>query len=287
MSVQLTRRDDARTKGGRKNVRLRDLSVAAVLPLWIALALLLARLMYYFGSKGRLGTDAHAYWFTAHHGGGLYTGGPMTQDAYLYSPAFAQTVWLPAHLPWPAFITLWVVAETLAFIWLLKPLGLAWGVPALLLCGIEIEQGNINGFVALALVLGMRWSGTWALPLLTKVTIGLGPVWFLARREWRALGTLALTLVAIVGVSIAISPSDWSQWFQFLDHKRSDDPLLPVRVAVACGLTVFAARRNRPWLLAPALVIASPVLQGIGQYLSLLAAIPRLRAMAREPEAAR
>jgi hypothetical protein len=267
--------------------RLRDLSVPVLIPLWLALAALMARAAFYFGSRHQLGVDAHAYWLTGNHAQ-LYGPPPNAHDAFLYSPAFAQLVWPLTQLPWGVFIAVWIVGETAAFAWLLKPLGLAWGVPALLLCVFEIEQGNITGFLALALVLGMRRPGAWALPLLTKVLVCIGPIWFVARGEWRALRTFAVTTALIVGVSVAISPHLWTDWIGFLFDHRGSDPSAVLRFVAAAACVVVAARRNKPWVLAPAMILASPLLTGIGEYLSLLAAIPRLRAYERaqaEPSA--
>jgi hypothetical protein len=43
-------------------------------------------------------------------------------------------------------------------------------------------------------------------------------------------------------------------------------------------LAAFAARRGKPWMLAPAALLASPVIHG-WLPIVLLAAIPRLRAL--------
>ena len=50
---------------------------------------------------------------------------------------------------------------------------------------------------------------------------------------------------------------------------------------LALVLVVWAARRNQAWLLAPALILACPVLGGYGP-LAVLAAIPRLLQWQRE-----
>ena len=270
----------------RQNVRLRELDVRVLIPLWIALAMFMARAVVYFASQHHLGVDAHAYWLAARHGH-PYGAAPNTADAYLYSPAFVQTIWPLARLPWPAFFAIWAAAEAFVFAWLLRPLGWAWGVPAFLLCGFEIEQGNINAFLALALVAGTRAGAPWAVPALTKITNTLGPIWYLARRDWAALIRFALTVAAIVAISIAISPHQWVDWVKFLDKQHSGGIGLPLRVGSAIAITVFAARKRTTWLLAPAMVLASPVLQGVGEYLSLLAAIPRLRAFDRDDGASR
>lgn len=264
----------------RQNVRLRDLDVRVLIPLWIALAMFMARAVMYFASQHHLGVDAHAYWLAARHAH-PYGAAANTPDAFLYSPAFAHVIWPLARLPWPAFFGVWAAAEAFVFAWLLRPLGWAWGVPAFLLCGFEIEQGNVNAFLAFALVAGMRSGAYWAMPALTKITNTLGPIWYVARRDWAALIRFVLTVAAIATASIAISPHLWLDWFRLLSKQHGGGAGLALRVGGAVVITVFAARKRSAWLLAPAMVLASPVLQGIGEYLSLLAAIPRLRAFDR------
>ena len=113
--------------------------------------------------------------------------------AYLYSPAFAQLIRPLTILPWPIFVTIWT-AFNLAIVWWL--LG-RWSLPAMLFLPIpfEIVSGNVHLMYAAAIVLGFRASFTWALPILTKVTPGIGLAWFAVRREWRQLG-LALGVTA-------------------------------------------------------------------------------------------
>jgi hypothetical protein len=271
----------------KRQVRFRDLGVPALLPLRLALAAFMIRAVVYFASRGELGVDAHAYWLTGNHGQ-LYGPPPNAHDAFLYSPACAQRAWPLAQLPRPALFAVWAIVETAVFVSLLKSLDAAWGVPALLLCGFEIEQGNITGFLALALVLGMRRPGTWALPLLTKVLVCFGPIWFVARGGWRALRTFALTTAIIVGLSVLVSPHLWTDWVRFLLDHRGWDPSARVRFVAAAACVVVAARRDKPRVLVPAMILASPLLTGIGEYLSLLAATPRRRAHERahvEPSA--
>ena len=261
----------------KSRVRLADLGIRHLWPLWIALGLFMYEGIATFAGAGRYGIDAHAYWLTGHHHQ-LYGAAPSTADAFLYSPAFAQLVHPLTALPWPAFYGVWVCLEAAAFVWLLKPLGWAWGVPAFLLCGFEIYQGNVIGLLAVTLVIGMgRAPEAWAFPALTKVTITLGPLWFLARGQWRSLARAAAATAVVVAISAAINPGAWADWLQLLLHHPGLDPSLPYRIVAAAGVAVYAARRDRMWLLAPAMVLATPVTHGLGQYLTLLAAIPRLR----------
>lgn len=264
----------------RRDVRLSELPIRVLLPLWLALAAFMGRMVAYFAAEHELGLDAHAFWLAGRHAD-LYGRAPMTRDAYLYSPAFKQVIWPFAQLPWPAFYALWMIAESTAFIWLLRPLGWAWGVPAFLLCGFEIVGGNTLGFLAVVLVAGMRKPALWSFAVLTKVVVAIGPVWFAARREWSSVGKVAIATTAVVAVSVAIAPADWLAWVRFLLDHRHADSTLSIRLAVALVVVVVAARRDTPWLLAPAMVLASPIIHGLGVYLALLTAIPRLRSLGR------
>jgi hypothetical protein len=228
--------------------------------------------------KAEIGSDARAYWLTGHRAD-LYPLAPGQRGAYLYSPAFAQAIWPLTHLPFVAFRVLWLAGETAAFVWLLWPMGLRFGVPAFLLCQSEIVIGNIYALLAVVCVIGLRHGAAWSLPLLTKLTPAVGVVWFAVRREWRSLGVCTVTTVVIVAASVAVSPHDWTQWIRFLAHHR--DPrgsnLWPVRVAAGLVLTVFAARTGRAWLLPFAMVLAQPMAAHWYVGLPMLAAVPRLR----------
>ena len=62
----------------------------------------------------------------------------------------------------------------------------------------EFYLGNVHLLLALAIVLGFRWPAAWAFVLLTKITPGIGLLWFAVRREWRSL---AIALGATAGRS--------------------------------------------------------------------------------------
>jgi hypothetical protein len=264
----------------RRDVRLRDLPLPALLPLWLAIGYVMFFVVRFYVVHDAFGGDAHAYWLTAHRDH-LYVHAPTERDAYLYSPAFAQFIWPIAALPWPAFFTIWSVLEAVALAWLLVPLGWRLGVPVFMLCGAEFALGEINVFLAVAAVVGMTRAQAWAFPLLTKIAPGLGPLWFLVRREWRQLVLAVATTVIIAAVSFALMPGEWTDWVRFLRHHSSRGTLFfPVRAALAVVLTIFAARTDRRWLLPCAMLLAAPVVHNAAVP-TVLAAIPRLRASQR------
>jgi hypothetical protein len=209
--------------------------------------------------------DAYAYWST--RDGDLYSGQTAgAMGAYLYSPAFAQLIRPLTLLPWPLFVTTWT-AFNLGIVWWL--LG-RWSLPAMLFLPIpfEIVSGNVHLMYAAAIVVGFRASFTWALPILTKVTPGIGIAWYAVRREWRQLGLSVGVTGAIVAVSVAIDPGLWRQWIDTLSLSSSTPAtlgwylpvMLAVRLPVAIVIAAVAGLTGRRWLLPIAVTLALPVL---------------------------
>ena len=257
------------------NFPLRQLAIIPLLLLWALGIFMAGGLLFFLHSQNALGLDAHAYWLTAQHVR-LYDLPPLSRNAFLYSPVFANIVWPLAQLPWPVFGSLWAAAEIATFVWLLAPLGWRWSVPLLLLCTPETAVGNVYAFFALAAVLGIRRPSIWALPLLTKVTPGVVIVWFAIRKEWRHLATIAIVVLVFSALSFFLSPQPWLDWFRFLLTTPSVPILwMPYRIGAGLLVAVVAAKSRRPWLLAPAMLLACPVL-GLNS-LTILAAIPRLK----------
>jgi len=161
---------------------------------------------------------------------------------------------------------LWTAAIVVAFRWLSGLwLGLVMLLPPVF---IEVAMGNIHAFIAVAIVVGFRWPATWAFVLLTKVTPGVGVLWFAVRREWRNLAIVLAATAAIVAVSFAIKPSLWAEWIDVLvSHSTGPNtagiwgaiPLL-ARLPVAAVLVIWAARTDRRWIVPVAAVLAMPVM---------------------------
>jgi Glycosyltransferase family 87 len=154
---------------------------------------------------------------------------------------------------------------------------------------LDIVYGNINILLAAMVVAGLRYPAVWVFGLLTKVTPGIGLLWFVARREWRPLAIAGGTLLAIVGVSLVIQgPEVWIAWFQSLDASRQmaipfdalPIPLVP-RLLAAAVLITWGALGSRRWVLPVAVVLAMPVIWVIS-LTPLIALWPRDRLAAYE-----
>jgi len=206
--------------------------------------------------------DAHAYY--VNDLGDLYSRSAGSADAYIYPPLLAELVQPLRALPWPAFETAVRVGNVVA-------LGLAGGpfaAPLLLTLPIQndIAFGNINLWLGLLVVGGLRWPALWSGVLLTKITPGVGLLWFVGRRDWRGL-LVALGATAAVAIgAIVLAPGAWADWVGFLRAPSSDPSgllggtFLPVRLVIAAPLALWAGYRNRSWALVVASWFAVPLL---------------------------
>ena len=225
------------------------------------------------------GHDARPYWssFLAHPYDDSTLG---AFGAYLYSPVFLQVIAPLRALSWLGFMGAWeailiLATATLAGPALLAPLGLVL-VP-------ELLGGNITILLALAIVAGFRWPATWAFVLLTKVTPGIGLLWFAVRREWRSLGIALGATLAVVAISFLVVPDAWRGWVDVLAAGPSTAvtsgsipiPLL-VRLPPAAILLVWGARADRRWVVPVACLLALPVIW-YGSLALLVGVVPLVR----------
>ena len=209
------------------------------------------------------GHDARAYWAAPLDD--PYVPGSVGQEsAYLYSPAFLALLSPLRALPWPLFVGLWTSVLLIALFWLARPLLF---LPLLLLALPEIWGGNITILLAAAIVLGFSRPFAWAFPLLTKVTPGVGVLWFAVRREWLNMGLAIAATVAVIAAVALFTPGLWAQWFQLLLSSTGSSTVpgsvpipLIARLPVAMAVIAFAAWRGERWLLPIGVLLAMPVI---------------------------
>ena len=243
------------------------LALAGLVWLWVVFYLLIAL-------HGGAGFDSHAYWAT--RDGIRYVTDPGEQDAYLYSPAFAQAIRPLTLLPWPAFAVLWSLMAVATYAWLARAATGWWRAALFALCLGDIVYGNVWWLFALILVFGFRYAALWAIPLVVKVTPAVGLVWFATRGEWRKLGVAVGAAAVIALLSFWLAPGAWADWTGLLQNGHATFPNTPllraIRLAAAVCVTLFAARASRPALLPAALWLASPMLSlnGIGVFAAAL-----------------
>lgn len=265
-----------RRLAGRTAWELFSGSVMVVMSL-VGLAMILW--LFQVGSeKGDSGIDAVCYWTinTANPYGGLY--GHIN---FAYAPPMVLA-FLPAHLlSFDLFRGLWLASQCAALAWI----GRRYTLLMLLFLpvGIELFNGNIHLLMAAAIVAGFRYPAAWSLILLTKVTPGVGLLWFAVRKEWRNLAIALGATAAISLVSLVVVPQMWWQWFAFLASSPSVDtplmsvtPPLPLRLIVAAAVVTYGARTNRRWTVPLAATIALPIYWWNG-FSMLVAIVPLWR----------
>jgi hypothetical protein len=239
-----------------------------------------------FGRLWGTGQDARCYWLPSLLD--PYAQSQWTNPiAYVYSPAFLQLVSPLTRLPWQAFIGVWTAILLLAVRYLTGPRLLAAGIA---FAAMEIAGGNISLLLAVAIVLGFRWPAAWAFVLLTKVTPGVGLLWFAVRGEWRSLAMALGATLAVVAVSAVMLPGAWSEWIDVLLRNGGREgtwAALPIalwiRLPIAIGVVIWGARTNRRWAVPVASLIALPAVW-YGS-LSMLLAIVALRETSRNADA--
>jgi hypothetical protein len=218
--------------------------------------------------------DAWCYWrIDPQH---PYTTG---EAQFVYTPVVAQVLTPFLDLPFATFVALIRLVDLVALVALAGPATLF----ALLLPPVaaEINAANINFPMGLAIVAAFRWPALWAFPLLTKVTPGVGILWFAVRREWRAFAIGAGVTAAIAGVSFLANPSLWVQYVEFLSADTPHVAGWPfpyplwLRLPIAVALVVWGARTDRRWVVPTAALVALPRLYFQSPAL-LLAVLPTL-----------
>ena len=280
-SAATTSRESLRARLGR--LRLRNFETEPWVGLVIAIAAW-ALITYFSEPWGRLwgtGQDARCYYQATLADPYLHSAwnDPI---AYVYSPAFLQLVTPLTQLPWQAFMAVWTALLIAAARFLTGPRLLAAGL-LFPFTAMEIAGGNVSLLLAVAIVIGFRWPAAWALVLLTKITPGIGLLWFAVRRrvapsrdrprrdrrDRRGLVRDAAPAVARLGRRrSSATPGKGGTW-------ASVPVPLWIRLPIAAAVVVWGARTDRAWTVPVAAMLALPALW-YGGISMLLAAIPLL-----------
>jgi hypothetical protein len=212
------------------------------------------------------GMDARCYWVPTLADPYLHSNW-LDQIAYPYSPAFLQVLQPIRILPWQIFMAIWAAILMAALVYMTGPRLILLGLAFFGL--MEIWGGNIEVLVALAVVLGFRWPAAWSFILLTKITPGVGLLWFAVRREWRSLAIVAVATAAIAAVSFVLMPDAWHAWVQVLRNNAGKGgsgtwAAVPIpffaRLPFAVALVIWGARTNRRWTVPVSAMLALPAL---------------------------
>jgi len=261
-----------------RSMRLRAVRDGLIISGWLITAFVLV-VVTYFGRS--LGYDAYSYWsidFADLYGRTVANNFGL--GAFRYAPPIALLFGPLGALPWWLFVWLWLVLMLACVVWL----GGRWALVLLALppVALELYHGNVHLLMAVAVALGFRHPWGWAFVVLTKVTPGIGLLWFAVRREWRAL---AVALGATAAVSLAtavVAPHWWAEWIAATlsnlgePQYYSVPPPLPLRLPAAAVLVIWGARTDRPWTVPLAATLGLPIIWPHGLCVAL-AAVPFLR----------
>jgi hypothetical protein len=229
-----------------------------------------------------LGYDAFSYWsIDLDDVYGRTIGNNFAIGAFRYTPPIALLFAPLGALPWWLFLWLWeaLMVACVAF------LGRRWFLVLLALppVALELYHGNVHLLMAAAVALGFSQPWTWSFVVLTKVTPGVGLLWFAVRREWRSLA-IALGATAAASVAAAvIAPGLWREWLDATLGNLGEPtfgfdipPPLIIRLPLAALLVTWGARTDRPWTVGVAAMLGLPLIWPHGLCVAL-AAVPFLR----------
>jgi len=193
----------------------------------------------------------------------------LNENGYNYSPAFELVIGWGRLLPFDVFVAIFRAILLATLVWLAGPLTLF--VLFLPPVASEVNAANIQFLLAAAIVLSFRksewWGATWAFVLLTKVSPGIGLLWFALRRRdggWQKLAWAIGVTGAIVILTFAIWPDRWFGWFRLLTA-GSPPPVSPyflslwVRLPFALAFVLLGAWRGWRWPVVVAATLALPV----------------------------
>jgi hypothetical protein len=177
---------------------------------------------------------------------------------FLYTPPVAQFVAaIQPLISFDAFFTILRILEMVSLALISGPaLGLVLLIPAV---EIELNAANINVLLVAAVLLGFRYPWTWVFVVLTKLTPGVGLLWFAVRREWRNLLIALGATAAIVAVSFLLVPSLWAEYVAALFGAPDESPFkIWFRLPIAAALVAWGGRSNHRWTVIVAVFLAMP-----------------------------
>jgi hypothetical protein len=256
---------------------LRDGAVVAGLLFMAYLFLIVAP------AVGTVGFDAFAYWNV--NPADPYQVGVGGLGAFNYTPPIARLFGPFGALEWPTFLWLWLALLIGNIIWLgRRGYRIIW-LLALPPVALELYHANIHLWIAAAIALGFRYPWTWGFVLLTKVTPGVGLLWFAVRREWRALAIALGVTGVIVAVSLVLEGQLWLDWLAFIGSTPEGGSVaqfqipipLWIRLPAAIAIVVWGARTDRRWTVPVASMLALPALWygGISMLLAVIPLLPK------------
>jgi hypothetical protein len=217
---------------------------------------------WYLTTTDGLPVDVRAYWVADPSNPYAAALSGQTTNAYLYSPAFEFIVSWWRAIPFEVFVAIWRAVLLALLVWMAGPFTIfvLFTVPV----ASEINAGNIQIMLAAAIVIGFRFPAAWSFVLLTKLTPGIGLLWFAIRRRWRDLAIAFGATAAIVAVSFVLNPQLWFGYVALLTGSPAPSVApyyLPfwVRLGPAVAFIVFGGLKGYRWPVVVGSTLALPV----------------------------
>jgi len=263
----------------QRELRERAIRDGLIVGGWLTTAFVLV-VVTYLGRS--MGYDAFSYWsidFAEPYARTL--GGNFALGAFRYLPPTLYLFGPLRALPWWLFLWLWIAGMVGALVFL----GRRWTLALLALppVALELYHGNIHLLLAVAVAMGFRHPWSWAFVVLTKLTPGVGLLWFAVRREWRPLAIAIVATVIPALVTLAIAPRLWQEWWATIVSNVGQPtfgydvpPPVWIRLPLAGVLVAWGARTDRPWTVGVAAMLGLPLIWPHGLCVAL-AAVPFLR----------
>jgi hypothetical protein len=241
---------------------------------------IIAAIVYwvYLTKTGGAPVDVRAYW--AADPSNLYPHPEAGEkNGFNYSPLFDWMVAWGRALPFEVFVAIWRAILLIALVYLAGPFTIfvLFTVPV----ASEINAANIQILLALAIVKGFRYPATWSFVILTKVTPGVGLLWFVLRRQWRHVAIALGVTAALVAVSFLARPGDWFDYLKLWTGVPAP-AVSPYylsfwqRLPFAVAFIVFGAWRGYRWPVVVGATLALPVYYIISTSM-LVGVLPYLR----------
>ena len=223
--------------------------------------------------------DVHAYYDA---GARLNAGQPLYDQPagvdeaafYRYPPLLAILFRPLALLPFGIAAAIWMAAIGAMLVATLYRIDLHRPVTLFVICALALPTGwaLVIGQAQVAVTFLLAIATPWSVALAANLKVFpiLAAVWWLGRRDWRALGELVGWLVALAVVQVVLEPTGSFAYPAFLrlDQVGSVVSLSPYALSpwlwaglLAVGLAgaLWSARRPYGWAVAVAVsVLASP-----------------------------
>lgn len=205
--------------------RLRSFALPTAI---IITAIAATAMLYRFINNGEIGLDFSVYWRTANEPlVEVYRPRPVLN--FPYPPTMLLWVAPLSVLPFWAAYSAWVVVSVSAFIQSCRAY-LSKGEIGLAVASLPMVYCLLSGQVSAVLTALLLWAAGSrnrvaagiALAVIASVKpqfVLLAPLFLLATKDWRAIGSSALTLLTIVAISFAaFGIVTWENWLRSLDH---------------------------------------------------------------------